>query len=102
MTECSQTYVYKIKWNAKTGSDYRFKVRFIVRGFEMEKHVDYDNFSPTPDIVLARIMVSLEATNNLELHSMDIEKVCTQADKLPEGVNGRYFINPSDWKSRHR
>jgi hypothetical protein len=57
-------YVYKIKRNAKTGSAYRFKARFIVHGFEMEKHVDYDdNFSPNPDIALSRIMVSLLAAN---------------------------------------
>jgi len=31
-------YVYKIKRNAKTGAAY--KTRLIVRGFEMEKHVD--------------------------------------------------------------
>jgi len=51
-------YVYKIKRNAKTEGVYRFKARLIVRGFEMEKHVDYDDiFSPTHGIVLARIMV---------------------------------------------
>jgi hypothetical protein len=61
----------------------------------MEKHVDYDdNFSPTPDIVLARIMVSLVVENDLELHFVDIEQAFTEVDKLPEGVNGRYFINP--------
>ncbi len=38
-------YVYKINRNVKTGSDYRFKTRLIVRGFEMEKHVDYDDTS---------------------------------------------------------
>jgi hypothetical protein len=92
--EFTSRYVYKIKRNAKTGAAYRFKARLIVRGFEMEKHVDYDdNFSPTPGIALARIMVSLAAANDLELHSVDIEQAFTQADKLPEGVNGRYFIN---------
>ena len=65
-------YVYKIKRNAKTGVAYRFKVSLIVRGFEMEKHVDYDdNFSLTPVIALTRIMVSLTGANNLELHSVD-------------------------------
>ena len=88
-------YVYKIKRNVKTGAVYRFKTRLIVRVFEVEKHVDYDdNFSPTPGIALARIMVSLAAANDLELHSVDIEQAFTQADKLSEGVNGRYFINP--------
>ena len=43
---------------------------------------------------LARIMVSLAVANDLELYSVDIEQAFTQADKLPEGVNGRYFINP--------
>jgi len=81
-------YVYKIKRNAKTGAQiqaYRFKARLIVRGFEMEKHVDYDdNFSPTPGIqcALARIMVPLAAANNLELHSVDIEQALTQADNF--------------------
>jgi len=61
---------------------------------EMEKHVDYDdNFSPTPGIALARIVISLAAANNLELHSVEIGQTFTQADKFPEGVNGRYFIN---------
>jgi hypothetical protein len=84
-------YVYKIKRNAKTGAAYRFKARLIVRGFEMEKHVDYDdNFSPTPGIAMARIMVSLAAANDLELHSVDIEQAFTQADKLPNryGMRG--------------
>ena len=42
-------YVYEIKRNAKTGAAFRFKARLIARGFEREKHVDYDdNFSQLP------------------------------------------------------
>jgi len=88
-------YVYKLKRNAKTGAAYRFKARLIVRGFEMVKGLDYeDNFSPTPGISIARLMVSIVAANDLELHSVDIEQAFTQADKLKEGANGRYFITP--------
>jgi hypothetical protein len=47
-----------------------------------------------PVIPLSRIMVSLTTVNNLELHSVDIEQAFTQVDKLPEGVNERYFTNP--------
>ena len=36
--------------------------------------------------------ISLELADDLELHSVDIEQVFTQADKLNEGANGRYFI----------
>ena len=39
-------------------------------------------------------MVSLTDVNDLQLHSVDIEQVFTQTDKLPEGVNDRYFTNP--------
>jgi hypothetical protein len=66
-----------------------------VRGFEMVKGLDYeDNFSPTPGISIARLMVSMATANDLELHSVDIEQAVVQADKLKEGVNVRYFITP--------
>jgi hypothetical protein len=62
----------------------------------MEKGKDYlQNFSPAPGIPIARIITSISAANDLELHSIDIEQAFLQDDKLMEGVNGRYFINPS-------
>jgi hypothetical protein len=61
----------------------------------MEKGKDYlQNFSPTPGIAIARIITSIAAANDLKLHSIDIEQAFLQADKLMEGENGRYFINP--------
>ena len=88
-------YVYKIKRSAKTGEAYRFKARMIVRGFEMEKGVDFvDNFSRTPVLAVARLMMSIAIANDMELHKVDNEQAFLQADKLDEGVNGRYFINP--------
>jgi hypothetical protein len=91
----------------------------IVRGFEMEMGVDYvDNFSPTPGLAtlllppraqlcnrscsnkththnaVTRLMMSLAIANDMELHKIDVEQAFLQADKLDEGVNGRYFINP--------
>ena len=78
----------------------------IVRGFEMEKGVDYvDNFSPAPGFAVARRMMSLAIANDMELHKIDIEQAFLQADKLDEGVNGRYFINPppgSDFRGRQQ
>jgi hypothetical protein len=67
----------------------------IVRGFQMEKGVDFDDsFSPTPGLAVGRFMLSLAVANDYELHACDIEQAFLQADKLPEGVNGRYFIQP--------
>jgi hypothetical protein len=39
-------------------------------------------------------MMSIAIANDMELHKVDIEQAFLQADKLDEGVNGRYFINP--------
>jgi hypothetical protein len=53
----------------------------IVRGFEMEKGVDYvDHFSPTPGLAVARLMMSLAIVNDMELHKIDIEQAFLQAD----------------------
>jgi hypothetical protein len=80
-------YVYKIKRSANTGETYRFKARMIVRGFEMEKGLDYvDNFSPTSGLAVARLMMSLAVANDMEQHKIDIEQAFLQADKLDEGV----------------
>jgi len=88
-------YVYKLKQSATTGEVYRFKARLIVRGFQMEKGVDFDDsFSPTPGLAVGRFMLSLAVANDYELHACDIEQAFLQADKLPEVVNGRYFIQP--------
>ncbi len=66
-----------------------------VRAFEMVKGLDYEeNVPQTPIISIARLMVSIAAANDLELHSVDIEQAFVQADKLKEGANGRYFITP--------
>jgi hypothetical protein len=47
-------YVYKLKRSALTDEVYGFKARLIVRGFQMEKVVDFDDsFSPTPGLALA-------------------------------------------------
>ena len=45
-------------------------------------------------MAIARIITSIASANDLELHSIDIEQVFLQADKLMEGVNDRYFLNP--------
>ena len=39
-------------------------------------------------------MMSIAIASGMELHKVDIEQAFLQADKLDEGVNGRYFINP--------
>jgi hypothetical protein len=73
----------------------RLQIKRSVKTGAMEKGKDYlQNFSPTPGIAIARIITSISAVNDLELHSIDIDQAFLQADRLMEGVNDRYFINP--------
>jgi len=67
---------------------------YCMRFQDEERKGLVQNFSPTPGIVIVRIITSIGASNDLELHSIDIEQVFLQTDKLMEGVNDRYFINP--------
>jgi hypothetical protein len=79
-------YVYKPRRSALTGEVYGFQARLIVRGFQMEKVVDFDDsFSPTPGLAFGRLMLSLAVANDYELHPCDIEQTFLQADTLPEG-----------------
>ena len=88
-------YVYKLKRDATTGLVSRFKARLIVQGFRMQKDLDYnDTFSPTPGSTASRMMISLATSQDWELHSCDFTQAFIQADRLPEGVNGRFFIRP--------
>ena len=88
-------YVYKLKRDAITGKVSRFKARLIVQGFKMQQDVDYnDTFSPTPGSTATRVVVSIATAEDMELHSVDFTQAFIQADRLPEGVNGRFFITP--------
>jgi len=61
----------------------------------MQQDVDYnDTFSPTPGSTATRTIISIATTEDLELYSVDSTQAFIQADRLPEGVNGRFFISP--------
>ncbi len=61
-------YVYKLKRSAITVEVYRFKARLIVRGFQMEKGVDFDDsFSPTPGLAVGRFMRIHESVEDTKL-----------------------------------
>eukprot|EP00961_Rhodomonas_salina_P064183 862938-Rhodomonas_salina.2 len=61
----------------------------------MKEGEDYEDvFAPVLHATLGRIIISLAAANDLELHSCDLLQAFIQADKLDEGVNGRIFIRP--------
>eukprot|EP00961_Rhodomonas_salina_P247178 3339486-Rhodomonas_salina.1 len=53
-----------------------------------------DSFAPVPHAISGRIVISLAAAMDLELHSCDLAQAFIQADKLEEGVNCHIFIRP--------
>jgi hypothetical protein len=68
-------YACKIRRPAETGAVYRFKARLILRGSEQEKGKKYDKkICSTPGIAIARIITSIAAANDLQLHSTDIRE----------------------------
>jgi hypothetical protein len=86
---------YHIKRDPKTGLITNCKVCRVVQGNTMKAGEDFeDAFSPVPHATAGRIIISLAAANDWELHCCDLAQAFIQADKLPEGVNGRVFIRP--------
>eukprot|EP00961_Rhodomonas_salina_P062895 844474-Rhodomonas_salina.2 len=84
-----------IKRDAATGLITNCKVRLVVLGNRMEEEIDYeDSFSPVPHAVASRIIMSIAAAADMELHCVDLSQAFIQADKIEEGMNGSFFIMP--------
>eukprot|EP00961_Rhodomonas_salina_P290263 3922393-Rhodomonas_salina.1 len=61
----------------------------------MTEGEDYiDAFAPVPHSTSVRVIISLAAALDLELHSCDLAQAFIQADSLEGRVNGRIFITP--------
>eukprot|EP00961_Rhodomonas_salina_P194035 2619604-Rhodomonas_salina.1 len=64
-------------------------------GNNMKEGEDYvDAFAPVPHATSGRIIISLAAAMDLEIHSCDLAQAFIQADRLDEGVNGLIFVCP--------
>ena len=80
-------YVYKLKRSAVTGEVYRFKARLIVRGFQMEKGVDFDDsFSPTPGLAVGRFMLSHQSGAPRERQDRPSERDKTDLEQSIENT----------------
>eukprot|EP00961_Rhodomonas_salina_P038514 517548-Rhodomonas_salina.2 len=84
---------YHIKRDSATGHVTNCKARLVVMGNRMKEGKDYeDAFAPVLHATSARVIISLAAADDLELHSCYLAQAFIQADKLDEGVNGQVFI----------
>jgi hypothetical protein len=81
-------WVYKIKRDSKGNID-RFKARLVAKGFTQREGIDYI-FSPVSSKDSFRIIMTLVAYYNLELHQMDVKMTFLNED-LYENV---YMAQP--------
>eukprot|EP00961_Rhodomonas_salina_P150031 2020226-Rhodomonas_salina.1 len=83
---------YNIKHDGATGLITNCKVQLVVMGNRMKEGKDYvDSFTPVPHATSGRIVMSLAAAMDLELHSCDLAQAFIQADKCRThpGLAGR-------------
>ncbi|UYV70659.1 hypothetical protein LAZ67_8000192, partial [Cordylochernes scorpioides] len=114
--EASNKKILTSKWLFKVKEDGRYKARLVVRGFEQEAGIDYDEtFSPVISTVSLRIYFALMAKRRFVFKTFDIktaflygfldEEIYVQ---LPEGYKGniwpnvkRIFFNLPDEKENY-
>jgi hypothetical protein len=75
-------WVYKMKYDSK-GNIERFKARLMAKGFMQRECIDYtETFSPVSCKNSLRIIITLVAHYDLELHQMDIKTTLLNGDLL--------------------
>ncbi|RVW92058.1 Retrovirus-related Pol polyprotein from transposon TNT 1-94 [Vitis vinifera] len=66
-------WIFKIKWDSK-GNIVRYKARLVAKGFTQKEGIDYkETFSPVLSNDSFRIIMTLVAHYDLELHQMDVK-----------------------------
>jgi len=95
MHPLSTTWVFRRKTDQDRNLT-KFKARLCVRGFLQKEGRDYtDVFSPTGRLTSLRILLTLCAINNFEVHQMDVKCAFLNGKpdedlyiKIPQGLNG--------------
>ncbi|KAL2248135.1 UNVERIFIED_CONTAM: Retrovirus-related Pol polyprotein from transposon TNT 1-94 [Sesamum indicum] len=87
-------WVYRVK--EESDRKKRYKARLIVKEFQQRYGIDFtDVFTPVVKLITIRLMLSMVATENLELQQMDVKTAFLHGDLeeeiymvQPEGYNG--------------
>jgi len=87
---------HKIKRHTKSWIIKSLKIRLVVMGNNMTKGEDFtDAFAPVPRATAGRVLMSMAAAQDMEMHCVDFSQAFIQAswDDLPEDVP-QIFIRP--------
>ena len=91
---------HKMKRHTKTGKLKSFKIRLVVMGNNMEKGEDFtDAFAPVPRSTAGRLLMSIAAALDLEMHCVDFSQAFIQADwaDLPDKQPQVFVRPPQGW-----
>lgn len=93
-------FYHKIKRHSQTVQIKSCKIQLVIMGNHMEKGEDFTYaFAPVPRSVVGRILMSMAAAANLEMHCVDLLQVFIQASwaDLPEDTPQVFVRPPSGW-----
>src|SRR3954469_16406153 len=90
-------WLYKVKFKGD-GSIERFKARLVAKGYIQEQGIDFeDTYSPVFKLASLRILLSIGAIHDLDIHQMDVKTAFLHGDidtdiyvQQPQGYDRQY------------
>ena len=86
-------WIFQKKMKAD-GSIDKYKARLVIKGYKQKEGLDYfDTYSPVTRISSIRMLIAIAATQNLEIHQMDVKTTFLNGD-LDEEI---YMEQPEEF-----
>ena len=80
MKPLSSKWIFKRKMKAD-GTIEKYKARLVIKGYRQKEGLDYfDTFSPVSRITSIRMILTIAALRNLEVHQMDVKTAFLNGD----------------------